>query len=511
MWLLSLQQVLHKIKNMTLFNPEILSIEEDILYHEQQLKEAQERLDQVKVSQAYSDNVISSLEDFFENTDPFLYEVLKGHIEQMFEENKITYNKDLKAASLPSTVEEETNTALGVKRTDDTTSSQPQKEFGPLSYYELTGRPDVRPDTFEDLAPNITYSSSGRAYVGFHNREEAKEFRDSISEPSLLDDAVIMNGFKYEVKFHCSREYVQQFVQVEKSHFEKISPRVIYNHNDQIVYLGMTAKGRCDYYGQYLTGQLTVGEKYTYVDKPSFINSEEYKYELRITEVSIDDAIHLANFNLQRDPDHPDNAKLLTDWRANKVRELPPAYTPSPKPTPINELKVGEIVSRGTHNKQYKVLGTQELQGTLHAEVICIYNSEMPALVNQTSYLKEVYPVLKDDIQYSSDFEDKEKLDFPPGPYQEVPLASLELCDIVTTSSHVKTYYEVIENKGKYITAKCIHSATFPNRIGESYTLQKAFLVEKADSFVADEARLRRGEATQELASVATLQVDDAA
>lgn len=80
---------------MTLFNPEINSIEEDILYHETQIKEAQERLDQVKLSQAYSDAVISSLQDFLDHTDPFLYEVLKGHVEQMFDENKVVTNNDL--------------------------------------------------------------------------------------------------------------------------------------------------------------------------------------------------------------------------------------------------------------------------------------------------------------------------------------------------------------------------------------------------------------------------------
>ena len=207
----------------------------------------------------------------------------------------------------------------------------------------------------------------------------------------MLDKGEVMYMYEWEVKFYCDREYLNQLVTKDTvNNFEKISPRVIYNHNDRIVYLGMTAKGRCDCYGQYLTDQLTVGEKYSVSNKPSIIKGEEYKYELRITEISLSDAIHLANFNLQRDPDHPDNAKLLTDWRANKVREVEPAYTPSPKPTPLTELKVGEIVSRGPHDKQYKVLGIQELQGTLHAEVICTYNSEMPALINQNSYFKEV-------------------------------------------------------------------------------------------------------------------------
>ena len=182
-----------------LFNPEIQSIESDILYHETQIAEAQERLDQVKMSAAYSDTVISSLEDFLDNTDPFLYEVLRGHLNQMFDENKLTLNNDFKEEVINKTPQEIIEK-----------EEQPEKEFGPLSYYQLTGKPDTRPDTYEDLAPNITYSSSGRAYVGFHDREEAEEFRDTISKPSMLSDTETMNGYKYEVKFYCDREYIEE-------------------------------------------------------------------------------------------------------------------------------------------------------------------------------------------------------------------------------------------------------------------------------------------------------------
>ena len=187
-----------------LFNPEIQSIESDILYHETQIAEAQERLDQVKMSAAYSDTVISSLEDFLDNTDPFLYEVLRGHLNQMFDENKLTLNNDFKEEVINKTPQEIIEK-----------EEQPEKEFGPLSYYQLTGKPDTRPDTYEDLAPNITYSSSGRAYVGFHDREEAEEFRDTISKPSMLSDTETMNGYKYEVKFYCDREYIEEIKEEE--------------------------------------------------------------------------------------------------------------------------------------------------------------------------------------------------------------------------------------------------------------------------------------------------------
>ena len=526
-----------------LFNPEINSIEEDILYHETQIKEAQERLDQVKVSQAYSDAVISSLQDFLDNTDPFLYEVLKGHVEQMFDENKVVPNNDLSKIeeqedeieylefgdpnykSIEQLQQEDPDTVVAVFHSEEhleskgitSATKEVKKEFDTLSYYELTGRPDLRPTKYEDLAPNISYSSDGRAYVGFNDKDEAEEFRDAISEPSLIDDAVIMNGFKFEVKFHCSKQCIQEIADSVNSmsddpvdNFEEINSRVIYNHNDQTVYLGMTAKNRCDYYGQYLTGQLTVGEKYTYSDKPSFINGEEYRYELRITEIELDDAVHLASFNLQRDPEHPDNAKLLTDWRANKIRKVEPAYTPLPKAIALEDVKLGDIVTTDAtkvKDKQYKVLAHKELEGVTHVEAICIFNKEMPALVNQCSWFKEVYPVEPGDICIAPQFCDrereevltedvqiyvpKEKLsttkskvlsenDFPLYPYDSIKLTELEFGDIITSTSYARSAYEVIAVNQEYATAICLYHKSLPLRKGEEYTFANPYLVEKA-------------------------------
>ena len=143
--------------------------------------------------------------------------------------------------------------------------------------------------------------------------------------------------------------------------------------------------------------------------------------------------------------------------------------------------------------------------GIDHLECLCTFNSERPILVGETSYLSQCYRVPAEDIKVDPTLVQKEEaqssnekpvlkevkkkvqetpeLDegsFPAGPYQEVSLTELDLCDIVTTSSHVKTFYEVRENKGAYITTKCIYSRAFPKRIGEEYTLTTAYLVERA-------------------------------
>ena len=378
---------------MTFLHATINNLEETILYHQQQVEETQSQLDRIKISQAYGEDAVSSVEEAIENINPEHLELLKEHLLSLF---------DTEVQTLPVS-----NSATNTKQ------PEAEKEFGPLSYYELTGKPDTRPDTFEDLAPNIVYSSSNRAYVGFRDRKEAEKFKDSISEPAMIGDEHTMNGFKYEVKFHCSKEYIQEIANSINSmsddpieNIEEINSRVLYNHNDKIVYVGMTAKGRSEYYGQYLTGELAIGEKYTVSNKPSFINSEQYKYELRITEVDINDAVHLASFNLQRDPVHPDNKELRDVW-SNRKRVHPPAYKPLPKAIALEDVKLGAIVSTSADDidkKQYKVLAHKELEGVLHVEAICIYHCEMPALVNNCSWFKEVYPVDLMDVRIDPSF-----------------------------------------------------------------------------------------------------------
>lgn len=54
------------------------------------------------------------------------------------------------------------DTVVAVFHSEEHLKEQGEKKE--KTYYELTGRPDLRPTKYEDLAVNISYSSDGRAY-----------------------------------------------------------------------------------------------------------------------------------------------------------------------------------------------------------------------------------------------------------------------------------------------------------------------------------------------------------
>lgn len=467
-----------------MLNQELNTLQEELQYHCKQVEELEERIAQVKVYDSYAAQAKEAVEEAIKQIGVGKYLWLfKEELLSMFPQQAPQYLEDKVKEAPQEIIESDTTVSEEVEE---------KKEFGPLSYYELTGKPDTRPDTFTDLAPNITYSSSGRAYVGFNNKQEAEKFRDSISEPSMLSDTETMNGYKYEVKFYCDLEYLQHFVafhglkeeQIQKSDFEQISSSVIYNHNDSIAYLAFSAKGRADTYGSYLIRILDIAKKYTVSNKPQIV--KDSKYELRLEEINLEDATHLANFNLKKDYDHPDHREVREVWRTTRKREVPPAYKPLARSVPLNKIELGEIVSVGSNSKQYKVIDHVELDGVPHLEVISTYNSDMPELVGQTSYLKEAYRVLKEDIHIDPELvkdNSEAELSFPAPPYKEIPLDQVELCDVVATSPNSQSAYEVKEHKGSYIVTTCLYHNALPNRIGEEFTFSdKVYLIEKSDN-----------------------------
>ena len=473
-----------------MFNPSILELESQIQYHQEQQELAEQELDRLKMTQAFTEDAAEKVEDALEHIDPKYIDVFKEHLLALF------------PTEAPIYLEEKAEENIGVIDSTAVEETKPQKEFGPLSYYELTGKPDTRPDTYEDLAPNITYSSSGRAYVGFHDREEAEEFRDSISEPSMLSDTETMNGYKYEVKFYCNREYIKELQQElendwtpeQKAELDwqeqlvRIAPDIFYDPSEEVCYLGFKAKGRADNYGSYLTRILDIAEKYVVVNKPRVTTNT--KYELKLETIAEKDTKHLSKFNLKKEYDDSINKDARELWRTTRKREVPPAYKPSPKLTPLEEIKLGEIVYLNSITNQYKVLSKVELDGIPHLEVICTYNSERPSLVGATSYLKECYIVPVEDVQVDPtlvqekkkvpEFKEEE-LDFPPGPYSPIDLADLEPADIVTTSPNSRSAYEVIKVTRNYVDATCLYNIALPKRIGETFTFSEIYLVERAD------------------------------
>lgn len=471
-----------------MLNKELTALQEELNYHRNSIQELEERIAEVKVYDGYAAQATEAVEDAIEQIGMGKYLWLfKEHILSMFPEQP------------PAYLEEKINTV-----SPEVEEIKPEK-----SYYELTGKPDLRPTTYEDLAPNITYSSDGRAYIGFDDKQEAEAFRESLDVPSLIDDAQIMNNHKWEVKFYCDRQYIEElkgelendWTPEQKAELDfqerliRIAPDIFYDGAEETCYLGFRAKGRADNYGSYLTRILDIAEKYVVTNKPRVTTNT--KYELRLNAIAQEDAQHLANFNLKKDYDHPDHREVREVWRTTRQREVEPACKPRPKVTPLDEIKLGEIVSVGSNSKQYKVVGKVELNGMPHIEVIATYNSEMPALVGKTSYLKEAYRVLADDIHIDPKFhqqqeepiadkpERSEEDDFPIYPYTEIALDRIEFGDIITSTPYSRSAYIVKEHKGEFVMAECLYHKSLPGRVGEEFSFTTPYLVEKASSVAA--------------------------
>ena len=127
----------------------------------------------------------------------------------------------------------------------------------------------------------------------------------------------------------------------QPSEFEEITPEIIYNHQNNLAYIGGKNKGRLENYGVYLTKILNIGESYTISKKPSFVKN--YKYEMRV-DASFEDAKHLAKFTLKSEWNSSVNKDARSLWCNSRKREVPPACKPNPKLMPLEEIKLGDIV-----------------------------------------------------------------------------------------------------------------------------------------------------------------------
>ncbi len=174
----------------------------------------------------------------------------------------------------------------------------------------------------------------------------------------------------------------------------EIPSDVVYDKELKIAYCKSRNKARSDNYGYYLTKRYNIATKYKVSTKPTIVDS---KYQLELYGISLQDAAHLAKFNLLKEIDDKENRELLEHWADRKI-VLPPAYTPTPKPTPLDEINIGDQVHRGRPQDLYEVTGKIEKNGEWFGEVVCLQHSEFKNLEGQTFHFKEIYLVQKNDV-----------------------------------------------------------------------------------------------------------------
>ena len=535
-----------------MFSSSILELESQIQYHQEQQELAELELDRLKMTEAFAEDAAAKVEDALEHIDPKYLDVFREHLLSLFPTEAPSYNRRLEAPvyleesseeeddieymddsnpdykSIEQLQEEDPDTVVAVFHSKEHLKSKGitplTKEVKPeKSYYELTGKPDLRPTTYEDLASNISYSSDGRAYIGFDDRQSAEAFRESLDVPSLLDEAQIMNNHKWEVKLYCHREYIEELKEElendwtpeQKAELDwqeqliRTADDIFYDPSSRKCYVGFSAKGRADGYGSYLTRILDIAEKYTVSAKP--VITTNTKYELVLEQIELESAQHLSKFNLKKEYDDSKNREARELWRTTRQRKHEPACKPLPKLTPLEDIRLGDIVYLNSINNQYKVMGKVELDGTPHLEVINVFNSERPSLVSAISYLKECYLVPTEDIQIDPQFQEEETItetvepltevlgtkvpkptvkkseglsekDFPPYPYAEIPLDRVEFGDIITSTPYSRSAYMVKEHKGEFVIAECLYHKSLLSRVGEDFSFSKIYLVEKAEA-----------------------------
>lgn len=512
---------------MTLFNPEFQSIQADINYHEEQIKEAEERLDQIKVAQAYSDIACGAIEDCIQNIDPFYLPILKGHIENMFSQpnNEVKEVKEKEPAVFnppqPATLDS-IDAGTNVPHTPEMDEE--------VQIIKLLDNVVFDEDT-DCIHIGFRLSSDGYAWQNELIYKQKLSSKSWFEESEHLEDypkELIIEGISLEQARKlvetcdfsappeqeplCSAKVREEMY--KKPHYPdpkipikladytpgqtpvnkvEIAPGIIYVPVDKTAFIGMKAKGRARTYGDMLTRVLTIGSKYLVTDKLSVI--KDSKYEFRIFDIELEDIIQLAKFNLSKEYDAKENKEVREDWRLNRQRPAPVTTKPSPKLVPLNEVKLGDIVYLNSIDNQYKVLSKVELDGIPHIEVICVFNSERPSLVSATSFLKECYLVPVDERQIDPKFQEQEDEEVltedvniyipkPKAKPLEIPVIKLSAADTVHRGIG-DSQYEVIGTTRKdndlYAECRLISSSTRAASIGNTYFFKDGlYLVEES-------------------------------
>lgn len=190
---------------MTFLNATINNLEETKIYHQEQIDLLQEQIDQTKLSMAYGDDAVSSVEQAIENINPEHLELLKEHLLSLFEDD-IEYMDDSNPASSSYEVED----------ADYKSIEQLQ--------HEVLRTCEEQEDPREGLVKitNDIYfnSNTNHCYIGFSNAGRAKTYGPHLKEIYELYNSKYTVGKPKVVD--CKHELVIEHISYENA--QKLAP-----------------------------------------------------------------------------------------------------------------------------------------------------------------------------------------------------------------------------------------------------------------------------------------------
>ncbi len=166
----------------------------------------------------------------------------------------------------------------------------------------------------------------------------------------------------------------------EDSNFIRLSENVVYEPDKATIYAGINAYNCAKAWGEWLCFTHTVGDRFEVLNKS---RSEDYNYDLVVFGIEPEDAQRLADSDLTKQPNTPENAS----WQPPKRH--PQAAPPRPQVCQPGDLAVGDM-ARKPDGREYRVIGVSD-DGSV-VKVVNEDNLEMAFSIGALYIVKKAEP-----------------------------------------------------------------------------------------------------------------------
>ncbi len=362
-----------------MFHNQILELQSQIHYHQQQIEETENELYQLKAFQSYGDEAYNAAAEAISHIDGKYLDAFKEAILSLF---------DNPTRAIRATTTQEEEEKEYVEYISDTVCYDPEVEILHIGFKDR--------ELGEEWAQQLHYVENyGQGYL----IEEAEHLPDYPLELKIkgvtIEDARTLDRI-YDFtnpptdEDNDNDDWTEE--QKEKLDFQesliRIAPDIFYQPKNNVCYMGFSNKERANNYGALLKEVHEFTTDYC-VANPYVVTN--CKYELRFM-CSKDNAIRLAPLNLKKELAHPSNQTIVSQWVS---KELPTVEDKSYPPISIDEIQPGDIVARASKGRaHFKVTCTREEgDGEVYALCECLVNPIFKTAVGQKFSLKELFLV----------------------------------------------------------------------------------------------------------------------
>ena len=371
-----------------MFHNQILELQSQLHYHQQQIEETEQELYQLKAFQSYGDQAFACVQEAISHIDGKYLDAFKEALLSLFDNPTL----DDRRATTTITQEEEKEY---VEYISDNVCYDPEADIVHIGFKDQ--------QLAEQWAHQLHHIENyGHRYV----IEESEHLPDYPIELKIqgvtMEDARTLSRTCDFTKPPIKEKVIPQsttsgvalglrpsgvaparpdFTPVT---YTDITADIVYSSEGRC-YVGFSSRARASTYGQLLKEVYEFTTAYL-VEKPTILH--KHKWELKMY-CSEDNAHRLALLNLKKELTHPEN-KVHTDAWVHK--ELPQSFDKGYPKIELAELELADRITRSPHSQcVYEVIQN-------HGEYVtvrCLEHNSMSGLVGQEYALTEAYLICR--------------------------------------------------------------------------------------------------------------------